>query len=310
MIKRKALELGFTGVGIADARELTEERSRLETWLAHGYHAAMAWMERDPEKRTDPAKLLPGARSVVVGTFNYFTPFEHGRGPGLGKISRYAWGDDYHDVVREKLAGLLEWIKSERPEVQGKICVDTAPMMDKAWAARAGLGWIGKHTNLITPENGSWVFIGEIILDIELEYDAPAADHCGSCTACIEACPTAAIVEPFVVDSNRCISYATIELRDEQLPDELAANLDGWIYGCDICQEVCPWNRFEKPSAEPRFAPRGGETELALDAVEALTPEAYAERFRHSAMKRAKLAGLKRNAAALRTGSAKPADRR
>src|SRR5439155_13541935 len=176
-----------------------------------------------------------------------------------GKLSRYAWGDDYHDVVREKLNELLGWIKSGEPSATGKICVDTAPMMDKAWAVRAGLGWLGKHSNLITTDLGSWVFIGEVLLNLELDYDTQAVeDHCGTCTACLDACPTNAIVEPYVVDSRKCISYATIELRDETLPEEIASNLNGWIYGCDICQDVCPWNRFEQPTSETRFEPRYG----------------------------------------------------
>jgi len=194
---------------------------------------------------------------------------------------------------------LLAWIVAEIPNASGKICVDTAPVMDKAWAVRSGIGWLGKHSNVITQDYGSWIFLGEILLNLELECDEPAQDHCGSCTACIDACPTGAIVDEFVVDSNRCISYATIELRSETLPEEVASDLNGWLYGCDICQDVCPWNRFEQPTGEPRFAPRHDETSLDLDAVESLTPETYAERFRRSAMKRTKLAGLQRNARAL-----------
>jgi len=239
---------------------------------------------------------------VIVVALNYFTKHKHEKNADEGKISRYAWGDDYHDVVREKLTELLDWIKSENPSAAGKICVDTAPMMDKAWAVRAGLGWLGKHTNLITTDVGSWVFIGEILLDLELDYDtALVDDHCGTCTACLDACPTGAIVEPYVVDSQKCISYATIELRDDTLPTEIATNLDGWFYGCDICQDVCPWNRFETQTAETRFEPRDGQTSIVLDEVLSLTPETYAERFRRTAIKRAKLAGLKRNAAALKS---------
>jgi len=186
--------------------------------------------------------------------------------------------------------------------VEGKICVDTAPMMDKAWAVRAGLGWLGKHTNLITTDAGSWVFIGEILVNVELAYDQETVeDHCGTCTACLDACPTDAIVQPYVVDSRKCISYSTIELRDETLPANISSNLDGWFYGCDICQDVCPWNRFEKPTSEARFEPRRGETSIQLDEVLDMTPESYAERFRRSAIKRAKLPGLKRNAAALKS---------
>ena len=295
-IKAKALALGFQKVGIARAEALVPEGSRLMEWLGKSYHGEMAWLEREPAKRTDPRQIFPEANSVISVAMNYYTPAEH---VAVGKISRYAWGDDYHDVLKEKLRELLEWIVAEIPNASGKICVDTAPVMDKAWAVRSGIGWLGKHSNVITQDYGSWIFLGEILLNLELGYDEPAQDHCGSCTACIDACPTGAIVDEFVVDSNRCISYATIELRAETLPDEIASNLNGWLYGCDICQDVCPWNRFEKPTDETRFAPRRDETSLDLDAVETLTPETYAERFRRSAMKRTKLAGLQRNARAL-----------
>ena len=299
-IKSKALELGFTSVGIVAADRMEAEGEHLREWLDRGYHATMGWMEREPEKRADPRLLMSGCRSVIVCTLNYYTPHKHEHSPSHGKISRYAWGDDYHDVLREKLTALVDWIRNSAPELNAKVCVDTAPFMDKAWAARAGLGWIGKHTNLITREVGSWVFIGSLLLDIELEYDlAKLDDHCGTCTACIDACPTQAIVEPYVVDSNRCISYATIELRDEELPKDIAANLNGWIYGCDICQDVCPWNRFEMSSNEPRFEPRGGQTSLDLDEISRMDHPSYVERFRRSAMKRTKLVGLKRNAAEL-----------
>jgi len=199
---------------------------------------------------------------------------------------------------------LLDWVRAEVPGANGKASVDTAPILEKAWAARAGLGWIGKHSNLITKDHGSWVFLGELILDIELEYDRPEPEeHCGTCTACLDACPTGAIVQPYVVDSRQCISYATIELRDEKLPGDIAANLNGWLYGCDICQDVCPWNRFEKPSGEGRFQPRQGETSLPLERIGAMEHEEYVERFRKSAMKRTKLTGLKRNAEELRRSS-------
>jgi epoxyqueuosine reductase len=300
-IKAKARELGFTACGIVPAKALEDEPARLEEWLRRGYHGTMAWMEREPDKRSDPRVLMPGCRSVIVCTLNYYTPHEHADSPRLGKISRYAWGDDYHDVLRAKLRELLEWIASRDANVGGKICVDTAPFMDKAWAAKAGLGWIGKHSNLITRDVGSWVFIGSLLLDTELEYDeAIIDDHCGTCTACLDACPTQAIVEPYVVDSNRCISYATIELRDEQLPVDIAANLNGWIYGCDICQDVCPWNRFQTSTPEEAFMPRAGETSIELSRVEEMEHAEYVERFRRSAIKRTKLAGLKRNAKALR----------
>ena len=301
-IKQKAAEIGLSKVGIVRAEPLLAEGERLNEWLGHGFHGEMAWLAREPEKRSDPRLLFPDARSVIVLAINYNTEHKHVADPAKGKLSRYAWGDDYHDVVREKLAELFAWIKSEEPNADGKICVDTAPMMDKAWAVRAGLGWLGKHSNLITTDLGSWVFIGEIILNLTLDYDTTTIDdHCGTCTACLDACPTGAIVEPYVVDSRRCISYATIELRGETLPAAVAANLDGWLYGCDICQDVCPWNRFEQQSTESSFEPRLGETSVDLEAISDMGHDEYVTRFRRSAIKRAKLTGLKRNAAALKS---------
>lgn len=299
-VRQKAAELGIDKVGFARAESLVPDGEHFFEWLKRSYQGEMAWLEREPEKRVDPRLIFPEARSVISVAVNYYTPYEHPNDGRKGKISRYAWGDDYHDVVKGKLRALLDWISRENPDAVGKICVDTAPVMEKAWAARAGLGWLGKHSNIITKEYGSWIFLGEILLNIELEYDEPIADHCGSCTACIEACPTDAIIEPFVVDSNKCISYATIELRSDELPMEISGNLNGWVYGCDICQDVCPWNRFEKPTDEMRFEPRSGETSLDLDVVESFTPETYAGRFRKSAMKRTKLSGLKRNARVLK----------
>lgn len=300
-IKQKALEIGFHKVGIARAEPLEAEKKHLLEWLAKDFHGEMAWLEREPEKRTDPKLLFPEAKSVIVVALNYFTPNEHEESDEKGKISRYAWGDDYHDVVKEKLRELFAWINAEIPESEGKVCVDTAPMMDKAWAVRAGLGWVGKHSNLITKEFGSWVFIGEILLNLELDFDTEIVpDHCGTCTACLDACPTSAIVAPFIVDSRACLSYATIELRVPELPLEITKNLNGWFYGCDICQDVCPWNRFEKPTSEPRFEPRRGETSVDLEEILAFSPEKYAERFRRSAVKRAKIGSLQRNAKALK----------
>jgi len=297
MIKAAAAELGFDIVGIAKAEPLDVEGARFMNWLAGGFHGEMKWLEREPEMRTDPRSIFPEARSVVVVALNYYTPYEHLSEGNKGKISRYAWGDDYHEVIGERLRKLLDLIVSEVPVAKGKICVDTAPMMDKAWAVRAGIGWLGKHSNVITTEVGSWIFIGELLLDVELEADTDLVpDHCGSCTACIDACPTKAIVDPYVVDSRKCISYATIELRDEELPDAIVPHLDGWLYGCDICQEVCPWNRFEKPSNESAFEPRYGETSLDLDSIADMSHDEYVDRFRRSAMKRTKLSGLKRNA--------------
>lgn len=300
-IKQKAEGLGFHKTGIVQTVPLTRERTRLSEWLGRDFHGEMRWLEREPEKRADPHLFFPEARSLIVVLLNYYTDHKHQENSEKGKLSRYAWGDDYHDVVREKLNELLAWIKSENPAADGKVCVDTTPVMEKAWAVRAGLGWLGKHSNLITADIGSWVFIGEILLNLHLEYDTQRVDdHCGSCTACIDACPTNAIVEPYVVDSRKCISYATIELRDEKLPAEIIANQNGWLYGCDICQDVCPWNRFETPTEEERFEPRRGETALSLDKATEMTHEEYVDRFRLSAVKRTKLTGLRRNAAALK----------
>ncbi|HEU4507759.1 MAG TPA: tRNA epoxyqueuosine(34) reductase QueG [Pyrinomonadaceae bacterium] len=299
-IKERALYEGFNKVGIAGASSLASEGRRLREWLARGYHGEMGWMARDVHKRIDPREIFPDARSVVVVALNYYTPHQHQQNPATGKVSRYAWGDDYHDVVKAKLTSLLAWIREQEPLAEGKVCVDIQPTMDKAWAVRAGLGWLGKHSNVITPEHGSWVFIGELLLNLELECETELIeDHCGTCTLCIDACPTAAITEPYVVDSNKCISYATIELRAPELPAEVEKNLSGWLYGCDICQDVCPWNRFEQPTAEERFAPREGNVNAELDEILELTPETYAARFRGSAMKRAKLPVLQRNARAL-----------
>ncbi|MEN3328995.1 MAG: epoxyqueuosine reductase [Acidobacteriota bacterium] len=297
-IKQRALFEGFNKVGIVGAESLEDEGRRLKEWLARGHHGEMRWMARDVHKRIDPREVFPQARSVVVVALNYFTPHRHQQIPATGKVSRYAWGDDYHDVVKEKLVSLLAWIKEQEPSAEGKVCVDIQPVMDKAWAVRAGLGWLGKHSKEITQEHGSWVFIGELLLNLDLHYDSERVeDHCGTCTLCIDACPTAAITEPYVVDSNKCISYATIELRAPELPAEM--DLAGWLYGCDVCQDVCPWNRFEQPASEARFEPRAGNVDVELEEVLEFTPESYAARYRGSPMKRAKLAGLQRNARVL-----------
>ncbi len=300
-IKQKALDIGFHKIGIVRAAPLFEEKKHLEQWLAKGFHAEMRWMEREPEKRADPTVLFPPAKSIIVVALNYYTPHEHEESDEKGKVSRYAWGDDYHDVLKEKLRELLAFIKEENEEAEAKICVDTAPIMDKAWAVRAGLGWLGKHSNVITKEFGSWVFIGEILLNLELGYEEKLIeDHCGTCTKCLDACPTDAIVAPYIVDSNRCISYATIELRDAEIPENISENLNGWLYGCDICQDVCPWNRFEKPTEETRFEPRPDNVSPDLDKIIEMEHEEYIEKFRRSAMKRTKLGGLKRNAETLK----------
>jgi len=298
-IKLKARQLGFDKVGVAPADALTEAGEQLREWLARGFHGQMSYMARDPQRRTDPRLLLPSAKSVVSVALNYFRHEKHIDDPDVGKISRYAWGDDYHDVLRDKLKSLLEWIRARDPEVEGKICVDSSPMMDKVWAARAGLGWIGKHTNLITKEFGSWVFLGELLLSIELDYDSLVEpDHCGKCQACIDACPTQAIIAPYQLDATRCISYGTIELREAELPEPIKSNLEGWVFGCDICQDVCPWSRFSKETGEERLEPREGVVEPKLREMIEMSQEVFSRRFRKSAIKRAKLAGLRRNARA------------
>jgi epoxyqueuosine reductase len=321
-IKQRALELGFDKVGIVRAEALTEERLHLDEWLRRGFHGEMGYMARDPNRRTNPSEMFPDARSVVVVALNYYTPHQHSvsvrnvsddpnqvtsnkrasttGAQSTGKVSRYAWGDDYHDVVGNKLRELLSWITQQETAAEGKICIDIQPTMDKAWAVRAGLGWLGKHTNVITHEFGSWVFIGELLLNLELDYDdQQIADQCGSCTLCIDACPTGAIVEPYMLDANLCISHATIESRAPEIRKEVAGNLDGWFYGCDICQDVCPWNHTPKTTSEGRFEPRDGNVNASLDEILELDQDGYANRFRRSAMKRAKLSGLQRNARAL-----------
>ncbi len=297
-IKLKALELGLSKVGITKLELLDEEGKHLREWLARGYHASMQWMERDAEKRADVIKVLPNAKSVICVALNYFTSSQQSNNPALGKISRYAWGEDYHLVLTNRLEKLYEFIKSEIPGVEGKIYVDTGPVMEKAWAVRAGIGWIGKHTNVITQKFGSWAFLGEILLDAELEYDLPALDHCGTCTACIDACPTHAIVQPYVLDANKCISYLTIEHRGD-LPNMLTSKFGNWIYGCDICQDVCPWNRFQKETEEPAFQPREENIAPKLTELAEMSREEFSRRFRRSPIKRTKHSGLVRNVKAV-----------
>lgn len=298
-IKQRAKELGFQKIGVAKVEELTEEAHRLDEWLSRGYHGTMDWMSRNKERRINPQNIFPDAKSIVVVAMNYYTDVQHSNDPDVGKISRYAWGDDYHDVVKERLELLLDYIRELEPTANGKVYVDTGPIMEKVWAQRAGIGWIGKHTNLITQDIGSWVFLGEIVLNLELGYDAPATDHCGSCTLCIEACPTDAIVEPYVLDSNKCISYLTIEYR-ESFSNVQASYVENWIYGCDVCQDVCPWNeKFSTPTLIKEFYPRSFNIAPKLSEVVSMTEEQFKERYRGSPMKRAKHSGLVRNAKAV-----------
>lgn len=294
-IKAKALDLGFTHVGIARAGQLDEEGTHLQEWLRLGYQGTMAWMARNVEKRIDPASIVPGARSVICVAMNYYTPAHHSSDNAHGKISRYAWGDDYHDVLGERLKLLWAWMQQEFLGIDGRYYVDTGPVMDKVWAQRSGIGWIAKHTNVITPDFGSWVFLGELITTLDLEYDAPAIDHCGDCTLCIEACPTGAIVEPYVVDANRCLSYLTIEHRGE-IAGEVTKHFENWIYGCDICQDVCPWNqKFAAETAQERFTPREWNVAPNLEEWEGMSQKDFSDKFKKSPVKRTKKEGLTRN---------------
>lgn len=292
LIKSEAKRLGFISCGISKVEFLEEEAPRLERWLKQGMHGEMAYMENHFDKRLDPGKLVPGAKSVISLLYNYY-PAETQREDSY-KISKYAYGEDYHFVVKGKLRELLEYIRGELGEVDGRVFVDSAPVLDKAWAARSGLGWIGKNSNLLTKEVGSFYFIAELIVDLELDYDTPVTDHCGSCTACIDACPTQAIVEPCVVDGSRCISYFTIELKNE-FPVQMPGSFGNWVFGCDICQDVCPWNRFSKPHKEPLFNPKPELLEFSKGDWEELTEQVFRKVFSGSAVKRTKYNGLKRN---------------
>jgi epoxyqueuosine reductase len=295
-IKDYAHQLGLTKIGIAPAAALHPEGEFLRQWLALGYHGKLGYMERGEQRRADPRLILPSARSVISVALNYYTPDKHQDDSEIGKISRYAWGDDYHDVLGEKLEQLLAWIKSQETDVEAKCYVDAGPMMDKAWAVRAGIGWLGKHSNVITRDHGSWIFLGEILINLELEYDNnPVPDFCGTCTRCLDACPTKAIVAPYVVDSTLCISYGTIELKDEQLPTAIEQNLKNWIFGCDICQDVCPWNRFARETDEERFQPREENIAPRLNELAEMSPAEFSQRYSGSPIKRAKHAGLLRN---------------
>lgn len=289
------------GCGIAKADFLEEEAPRLEEWLKRGYQGQMSWMENHFDKRLDPRKLVEGARSVVSVLLNYY-PEETQQDPDAPKLAKYAFGEDYHFVIKRKLKDLLRFIREEIGEVDGRAFVDSAPVMDRAWAAKAGLGWQGKHTLLLTKGAGSFYFIGELIIDLELEADAPVADHCGSCTRCIDACPTDAIVAPNLLDSNKCISYLTIELKD-QIPARFRDEMEGWAFGCDICQDVCPWNRFSSPHQEEAFEPHPELLAMNEGDWQEITEETFKRVFKKSAVKRAKYQGLKQNLAFLKKGA-------
>ena len=292
LIKAEAKRLGFLSCGISKAQFLEEEAPRLEKWLNNNMHGEMQYMENHFDKRLDQTKLVEGSKSVVSLLLNYF-PSEEQNNKSF-KLSKYAYGNDYHFVIKSKLKSLLYFIEEEIGEVSGRAFVDSAPVLDKAWAAKSGLGWIGKHTNLITQQVGSFYFIAELIIDLELEYDTPVTDHCGTCTSCIDACPTQAITEPYVVDGSKCISYFTIELR-ENIPSEFKGKMDDWMFGCDVCQDVCPWNRFSKSHNEPLFNPHPELLSLNKKDWEEITEDTFRKVFKNSAVKRTKYSGLKRN---------------
>jgi epoxyqueuosine reductase len=294
LIKAEAKNLGFLFCGISKAGFLEEEAPRLEAWLSKNMHGEMQYMENHFDKRLDPRLLVDGAKSVISLGLNYYTDNTQ-TDPTAPKISKYAYGQDYHTVIKDKLKQLLAIINEKIGEVGGRAFVDSAPVLDKAWAKKAGLGWIGKNTNLINQKTGSFFFLAELIVDLELEYDIePTADHCGTCTRCIDACPTEAIVGPYVVDGSRCISYLTIELKNE-LPQEFKGKMDNWAFGCDICQDVCPWNKFSVLHNEPQFVPHPDLLHLSSDDLREITEDVFQKVFKNSAVKRTKYAGLKRN---------------
>jgi epoxyqueuosine reductase len=297
LIKAEAKRLGFLSCGISKAGFLEEEAPRLENWLNQNQHGEMKYMENHFDKRLNPTLLVDDAKSVISLLLNYY-PSETQNSDSY-KISKYAYGEDYHFVIKEKLTALLHAIQTEIGEVSGRAFVDSAPVLDKAWAAKSGLGWIGKNSNLLTQQVGSFYFIAELIVDLDLEYDYATTDHCGTCTACIDACPTEAIVSPYVVDGSKCISYFTIELK-ENIPTEMKGKMDDWIFGCDVCQDVCPWNRFSKSHNEPLFNPNSGLLSFTKKDWEEITEETFKKVFTNSAVKRTKFEGLKRNVKFLR----------
>jgi epoxyqueuosine reductase len=293
LIKQEANRLGFMFCGVSKADFLEEEAPRLDAWLNQNYNGEMAYMANHFDKRLDPRKLVEGAQSVISLALNYFP--EKQQTPEAPQISKYAYGKDYHKVIKKKLLKLIEFITTEIGEVDGRAFVDSAPVMDKAWAKRSGLGWVGKNTNLINPKSGSFFFLAELILDLPLETDGPIKDYCGTCTKCIDACPTDALVAPYQIDGSKCISYLTIELKEELLPNEFKGKLDNWMFGCDVCQDVCPWNKFSKATNETAFAPSSLLLEMKNPEWEELTNEVFNKIFEGSAVKRTKFAGLTRN---------------
>ncbi len=298
LIRTEAQRLGFNMVGFAKAEFMDEEARRLEDWLNRGFHGQMHYMANHFDKRVDPTQLVPGAKSVVSLLYNYHNPDKQ-EDPDAPKISQYAYGKDYHFVLKDKLKTLLQYIEQNIGQVAGRCFVDSAPVLERDWAKRAGLGWTGRHTLLINPKAGSYFFLAELILDLELDYDAPMRDYCGTCRRCIDACPTEAISpEGYLLDGSKCISYLTIELR-EALPVEFKDKMDNWMFGCDVCQDVCPWNRFSQPHQEPAFEPHPDLLSMRKSDWEEITQEVFNQVFKQSAVKRTKLEGLQRNIAFL-----------
>ncbi len=293
-LKEQALDLGFSFVGVAKAGFMEPEARRLEDWLNKGYQGQMGYLENHFDKRVDPTKLVPGAQSVVSLVYNYF-PVQKLEVPDAPKLARYAYGQDYHFVVKNKLRELLERLREHIGAVEGRCFVDSAPVLERDWARRAGVGWVGKNTMLIHPRAGSFFFLAELIIDLPLVPDGPLKDYCGTCTRCIDACPTDAIAEEgYEMDGSKCISYLTIELK-EAIPEEFQGKMEDWMFGCDICQEVCPWNRFSSPHAEPAFAPHPDLATMTRQDWEEITEETFRRVFKKSAVKRSKFAGLQRN---------------
>ena len=291
-IKNKSIELGFISCGISKSGFLENEIGRFESWLKNNYHGQMSYMERNFDKRMDTRKLVDGSKSVISLLFNYYPSKEINN--NSFKISKYAYGKDYHFIIKDKLKTLLSSMRNEIGEIDGRVFVDSAPIMEKAWAKKSGLGWIGKNTNLISKKTGSFFFIAEIIVDLELEYDNEVTDHCGSCTACLDACPTDALYEPYKIDASKCISYFTIELK-EQFPNDLKKDFNDWIFGCDICQDVCPWNKFSIPNKEPLLNPKNEINQYSKKDWLELTDEVFKVVFKETPLERTKFKGLKRN---------------
>jgi len=300
LIKSIASELGFSFCGISKAEFLEDEAPKLEQWLKHGYAGTMSYLERNFDQRLDPRLLVPGAKSVISLVYNYF-PKKHlpENNSGSLNIAKYAYGEDYHFVVKDKLKIFMQRIQKEISDVNGRAFVDSAPVHERAWAAKSGLGWIGKNSLLLNKSMGSFFFLAELIVDLDLDYDGPIKDYCGTCTACMDACPTDAIPEPYVVDGSKCISYFTIELKEE-IPVEQKGKFENWIFGCDICQDVCPWNRFSQPHNEPRFELHSDLEKMKKEDWQEITEEVFQKLFKKSAVKRTKFVGLKRNIEFLR----------